>query len=118
MKIFCFMLCFLSFFPSGCNHPTGKLRSGNPLFEGWYADPEAAVYDNKYWIFPTYSAPFEKQVFFDAFSSTDLVHWEKHSRILDSSAENGSGKHSGPRRPSKKTVNTISFLRPMMFRVG
>jgi beta-xylosidase len=57
--------------------------SGNPVIEGWYADPEAVVADNKYWIFPTFSAPYNKQVFIDAFSSRDLVQWEKHGRITD-----------------------------------
>ena len=57
--------------------------SGNPLFPGWYADPEGIIFENKYWIFPTYSAPFDDQVFFDAFSSPDLVNWTKHERILD-----------------------------------
>ncbi|MBD1421941.1 glycoside hydrolase family 43 protein [Sphingobacterium chuzhouense] len=57
----------------------------NPIFPGWYADPEGIVYDNTYWIFPTYSAPYEQQVFFDAFSSKDLVNWKKHSRIIDTS---------------------------------
>jgi beta-xylosidase len=58
-------------------------RSGNPLFPGWYADPEAAIFGSQYWIYPTYSAPYEQQVFFDAFSSPDLVTWTKHARILD-----------------------------------
>ncbi len=58
--------------------------SGNPVFEGWYADPEGVVFGDTYWIYPTYSAPYEKQVFFDAFSSKDLVTWTKHERILDS----------------------------------
>ncbi len=57
--------------------------SGNPIFEGWYADPEAIVYDDLYWIFPTYSDLYEKQVFFDCFSSPDLVNWTKHESILD-----------------------------------
>lgn len=57
--------------------------SGNPVFDGWYADPEAAVFDQQYWIYPTFSAPYGQQVFFDAFSSPDLVHWTKHHRILD-----------------------------------
>jgi beta-xylosidase len=60
--------------------------SGNPLFPGWYADPEAIIFGNQYWIYPTYSAPYEKQVFFDAFSSKDLKTWTKHSRIMDTSA--------------------------------
>jgi len=57
--------------------------SGNPIFEGWYADPEAIVYDDLYWIFPTCSDLYEKQVFFDCFSSPDLVNWTKHESILD-----------------------------------
>jgi beta-xylosidase len=60
--------------------------SGNPLFTGWYADPEAIIFGKQYWIYPTYSAPYEKQVFFDAFSSNDLKTWKKHHRILDTSA--------------------------------
>ncbi|APU66999.1 glycoside hydrolase family 43 protein [Christiangramia flava] len=57
----------------------------NPVFPGWYADPEGTVFDGKYWIYPTYSAPYEKQVFMDAFSSDDLVNWEYHHRIIDTS---------------------------------
>ena len=57
--------------------------SGNPIFEGWYADPEGVVFGDRYWIYPTYSAPFDEQTFFDCFSSKDLVHWEKHERILE-----------------------------------
>jgi beta-xylosidase len=60
--------------------------SGNPVFPGWYADPEAVVINKEYWIFPTFSAPYDKQVFFDAFSSDDLVNWKKHDRILDTAA--------------------------------
>jgi hypothetical protein len=33
-------------------------RAGNPVFDGRYADPEVRVFDNKYWIYPTYSAPY------------------------------------------------------------
>ena len=82
---------------------------GNPVIRGWYADPEAIIYDDTYWIYPTYSAhyetpdssfgklsefqiqarmgdiwpPFLIQTFFNAFSSRDMVHWEKHSHVLD-----------------------------------
>lgn len=84
-------------------------KSGNPVFPGWYADPEIAIFDNTYWIFPTYSwhvaepdtvaflsdyqkqlrlkediwAPFLIQTFMDAFSSQDLVTWEKHPHVLE-----------------------------------
>lgn len=57
--------------------------SGNPIFEGWYADPEGIIYGDTYWIYPTYSHPYEEQVHFDCFSSKDLVQWTKHEAILD-----------------------------------
>jgi beta-xylosidase len=57
--------------------------SGNPVFPGWYADPEGIIFGKQYWIYPTYSAPYNKQVFLDAFSSPDLIRWTKHSRIID-----------------------------------
>lgn len=60
--------------------------SGNPLFEGWYADPEGTILGDRYWIYPTYSAPYREQLHFDAFSSPDLVRWTKHERILDNQA--------------------------------
>lgn len=56
---------------------------GNPVFPGWYADPEGIIFGKEYWIYPTYSALYEEQVFFDAFSSRDLVHWKKHPHVLD-----------------------------------
>jgi len=58
-------------------------RSGNPILDGWYADPEVRVFNERYWIYPTYSAPYGQQLFLDAFSSTDLVTWTKHPRVLD-----------------------------------
>ncbi len=82
--------------------------SGNPLFPGWYADPEGIIFDDKYWVYPTYSDHYEIpdtssemsekqlaarenainkqyliQTFFDAFSSEDLVQWQKHPHVLD-----------------------------------
>lgn len=66
-------------------HAQKKTSAGNPVFQGWYADPEGIIFNKTYWIYPTYSAPYDKQVFFDAFSSKDLVTWTKHSKILDTS---------------------------------
>ena len=82
--------------------------SGNPVFPGWYADPEGVIYGDTYWIFPTFSdddgtnnlsteftdyqrlirkntinPQYLKQTFLDAFSSKDLVNWEKHPHVLD-----------------------------------
>jgi len=70
------------------NHPNiseGKLYSSNPILEGWYADPEGIIYQDQYWIYPTFSDLYENQVFFDAFSSPDLVNWTKHEQIIDTS---------------------------------
>ena len=72
-----------------CGSPQKEVRkaetSGNPIANGWYADPEVAILNNQYWIFPTYSAKYEEQVFLDAFSSDDLVNWTKHEHVIDTS---------------------------------
>lgn len=79
----CVMLLMLSC--ANTKQNTKPVMSGNPLFDGWYADPEVVIYGDKYWIYPTYSAEYEKQVFFDCFSSPDLINWTKHERIIDTS---------------------------------
>lgn len=68
------------------NKPATLSMSGNPVFEGWYADPEGIIYGDTYWIYPTWSDLYEKQTFFDCFSSKDLVNWTKHNSILDTTA--------------------------------
>lgn len=72
-----------------CNSLEKKSKSDktsiNPIVKGWYADPEAMVFGDQYWIFPTFSARYKDQVFLDAFSSKDLIQWEKHPRVLDTS---------------------------------
>lgn len=84
-SILCFSLTLITLcsFAQTASRPA---KSGNPIFPGWYADPEGVLFGKQYWIYPTYSAPYEQQVFLDAFSSPDLVTWTKHSRIIDSSA--------------------------------
>lgn len=62
--------------------PAQAQMSGNPILPGWYADPEAAVFDGRYWIFPTRSRPYAEQRGFDAFSSPDLLHWTRHADAL------------------------------------
>lgn len=56
--------------------------SGNPLFPGWYADPEGIVFGDEYWIYPTHSVNYDDQLYMDAFSSKDLVTWTKHPKVL------------------------------------
>ncbi|WP_214627263.1 glycoside hydrolase family 43 protein [Paenibacillus agaridevorans] len=62
------------------------VTSGNPILPGWYADPEARIFEGRYWIYPTCSAPYDEQTWFDAFYSDDLVHWSKAERILEMSS--------------------------------
>ncbi|NJK96352.1 MAG: family 43 glycosylhydrolase [Bacteroidales bacterium] len=80
---FCLVISFLLVVFCSFSQEKSLQTAGNPVFPGWYADPEGVVFDSLYWIYPTYSAPYDKQVFFDAFSSPDLINWTKHSRITD-----------------------------------
>ncbi|UII19978.1 glycoside hydrolase family 43 protein [Fulvivirga ligni] len=79
---FCFVLIALT----GSAFAQKSKTSGNPIFEGWYADPEGIIFDEEYWVYPTYSDAYEKQVFMDAFSSKDLIKWKKHEHIIDTAA--------------------------------
>lgn len=109
-KLICFFVFVISFNLTAQN---GKIidtnkTSGNPVFPGWYADPEGTIIGNEYWIYPTFSedygTPYRSTVFtdeqlklqkntinkkyliqtyFDAFSSRDLITWEKHPRVLE-----------------------------------
>ena len=56
--------------------------SGHPIFEGWYADPEGVVFGHECWIYPTWSQRYKEQLFMDAYSSKDLVHWTKHEKVI------------------------------------
>ncbi len=76
-KIF-FLVCFIFAALAVVAQKTGK----NPVIEGWYADPEGIVFNKQYWIYPTTSAEYKDQTFFDAFSSKDLVTWKKHPKVL------------------------------------
>lgn len=85
MKIFYPCIIILCIFAGETKAQT-TATSGNPVIKGWYADPEAAIFKKQYWIYPTFSDKYNKQVFFDAFSSTDLIKWTKHAHIFDTAA--------------------------------
>ncbi|WP_130620461.1 glycoside hydrolase family 43 protein [Dyella amyloliquefaciens] len=67
---------------AACLAFTPFAHAGNPVFPGWYADPEAAIFQGQYWIYPTTSERYSLQTRFDAFSSNDLVHWTRHEGVL------------------------------------
>lgn len=63
---------------------TGLIVGGcNPVLPGWYADPELHFFQGRYYLYPTYSAAYEVQTFFEAFVSDDLTHWTSCGRVLD-----------------------------------
>ena len=57
----------------------GQKANQQPKTSG---NPEGIVFGDEYWIYPTYSAPYDEQTFMDAFSSKDLVNWTKHPKVL------------------------------------
>lgn len=75
-----FSVCILLYCASVFSQSVSNsyLTSGNSVFTGWYADPEGVVFDDEYWIYPTYSATYDEQIYMDAFSSKVLVKWTKH----------------------------------------
>ncbi len=104
--LYLFILVSIYVYPQG--NVTNTIKSGNPILPGWYADPEGRIFGDQYWIYPTYSddsgqpdrslkfteqqlkarknainKEYLKTTFFNAFSSHDLIKWEKHSHVLD-----------------------------------
>lgn len=53
MKYISTVLILLIIF-TGCKSRQQIEFSGNPLFEGWYADPEIAIYNDTFWMYPPY----------------------------------------------------------------
>jgi len=86
MKLVLYFLLLFSASKTIAQKEVAALKNNNPIFKGWYADPEGIIFDKTYWVYPTFSAPYEKQVFLDAFSSKDLVNWKKHHKILDTTS--------------------------------
>ena len=51
LTIYCLALfCASSSLYAQSGEEVQKKRSGNPIFPGWYADPEGVVLDGKIWI--------------------------------------------------------------------
>lgn len=60
-----------------------SLTPKNPIFQGWYADPEIHRFGHRYYIYPTFSAEYDRQTFFEVWSSGDLRSWRNEGVILD-----------------------------------
>lgn len=108
MRIFFISLLIFTTLTLPAQQKVNIPNAGNPVFPGWYADPEGIIFGDTYWIFPTFSDHSEeqesatnftdyqlkirqntinpqylKQTFLDAFSSKDLTNWVKHPHVLD-----------------------------------
>lgn len=56
----------------------------NPIIKGYYADPDIAYFNGKYYIYPTTDGGVEwNSTYFKAFSSSDLKVWYDEGVILD-----------------------------------
>ncbi len=55
----------------------------NPIINGFFADPDIAYFDGKYYIYPTTDGVKWAPTSFHAFSSTDLVNWKDEGIVLD-----------------------------------
>ena len=55
----------------------------NPIIKGNYADPDAAVFHGKVYIYPTTEHDSWNGAVFQAFSSVDLENWTDEGTILD-----------------------------------
>ncbi len=60
----------------------GPRMSGNPLFPGWYADPELHFFEGRYYLYPTSSADPFATASFECWSSADLTDWRNEGVIL------------------------------------
>ena len=55
----------------------------NPILPGYYADPDIAYFNGKFYLYPTTDGTNWSPTSFHAFSSTDLVNWKDEGVILD-----------------------------------
>ena len=62
---------------------TAEVRS-NPLFDGYYADPNIVIFGDTYYIYPTTDGGIDwNSTNFRCFSSKDLVNWKDEGVILE-----------------------------------
>lgn len=57
---------------------------GNPVLDGYYADPNIVCFGDTYYIYPTTDGGSGwNSTYFKAFSSKDLINWKDEGVILD-----------------------------------
>ena len=87
-------------------------RSGNPIFQGWYADPEAVIFAAMWseggWTGPNYSVAY-------AIGNSPLGPFQRIGKILqqDPTVATGAGHHSVLQIPGSKDWSIVYHRRPL-----
>ncbi len=55
----------------------------NPIIKGYFADPDIAYFNGRFYLYPTTDGVKWEPTEFRAFSSTDLVNWKDEGVVLD-----------------------------------
>ena len=81
---------------------------GNPIFPGWYADPEAVIFDQTCWIYPTSSAAY-------AIADSPFGPFTRIGKLLQQNPviATGAGHHSVIHLPNEDRWFTIYHRRPL-----
>jgi beta-xylosidase len=79
--------------------PARAATTNNPVLPGYNADPQIAVFNHTFYIYPTTDGIASwGATSFQAWSSTDMIHWTNHGVILN--LANVSWCHSNAWSPS------------------
>ena len=88
-------------------------RAGNPVFDGWYADPEGVVFGDRYWIYPDLLRPVRRADLHGLLlvagpRDVDEARADpRHQR-----ASSGRSGRCGRRRSSRRTASTTCSSAP------
>jgi beta-xylosidase len=88
-------------------------KAPSPVLPGAFADPHVAVFNGKYYIYPTTDG-FEgwSSDYFTVWSSKDMKKWKKEGTILDFKKDlTWAQSVLGHPQLLSKTINTTSIFR-------
>ena len=60
-----------------------NMKFKNPIIKGYYADPDAGVFNGKIYLYPTTDGNNWEASSFKAFSSVDMENWTDEGIILE-----------------------------------
>jgi len=73
---------------TACGSPSGDCGASGPappapILDGFTADPNAVIFDDTYYVYPTSDKADWLTTDFSAWSSKDLVYWQNEGIVLD-----------------------------------